>query len=211
MRWSSCLRWFQRVWSNLALCGSCSRGAAIISMNTHHLLSVTPCCWGKVWKKKEDGGKKRRQGWCNKRRRTGHSGILTSLKRSWPAWQERLSLCVLSLCPEPLLAVTRASLRATCTEITRQFWCWSVFCAALCRGHLSNTPRHCGLTVWRQHPFIRLSNYSCSGLLMPLTQVVCLFSYFDIDLYKGPCDKHNLLVIRPLHVLKWLEHGIVLL
>ena len=32
--------------------GSCSQGAAIISVNTHHLLSVTSCCWGNVWGKK---------------------------------------------------------------------------------------------------------------------------------------------------------------
>lgn len=124
MRWSSCLQRFQCVWSNLAHVARVQP-----SLAWTHII----CCQslraveGMCGEKKEDRGKRRRQGWCNKRRRTGHSGILTSLKRSWPGWQERLSLCVLSLCPEPLLAVTRASLRATCTEITRQFWCRSVF------------------------------------------------------------------------------------
>lgn len=35
-------------------------------------------------------------------------------------------LSVSSLSPRPLTAVTRATLQTTCTEITRQFWGWSV-------------------------------------------------------------------------------------
>lgn len=54
---------------------------------------------------------------------------------------------VSSLGPQALMLSLKPPCKATCTEITRQFWGWSVFCAALCRDHLSNTVQHCDFSV----------------------------------------------------------------
>lgn len=82
--------------------------------------------WRREGMEKEDSGKKRREWSQDDVTRKGGRVTSASLKRSWPGWQDRPSLCVLSQ-SATTHTVTRATLQATCTEITRQFWGWSVF------------------------------------------------------------------------------------
>ena len=108
---------------------------------------------------KESGGteeKKRRHG--NEDDVTRRGGWVTSASKLLlnicdPA--DRIDcLCVSSLCPLPLPLSQELPLRVIHTKITRQFWGWSCFWAALSREHLSNSVLHCYLNLWRQQCFL---------------------------------------------------------
>lgn len=82
---------------------------------------------------------------------------------------------VSSLCPWLLTAVTRATLQTTCTEITRQFWGWSVsvlhFAEIVCQTLF-------GIVAWisESSNLFRLSSCLCLGLLMFFDPVCSLIA-----------------------------------
>lgn len=128
---------------------------------TPHITNSTPALRkagvGEERKDRWKGREGRKQGWCNERRRNGHFSISAKRKRSWPGWQNRSSLCVLSR-SAGTHAVTEATVQSNLHwNYKTVLGLECVLCCTLQRSFVKHCPALWLLCLWRQLFFRRLS------------------------------------------------------